>query len=270
MRRLSKALRSVPPPAMKNLSLFDTLSTVPLEIKTEIYRLILHRSFPLRKTITSCIEQLSSEQDLAATSHKLVDVAIMQVSKAISAETINLFYSINTFHVVIPAGVPEKDQPSIWTWNFTLPSQQACEHMKDLKVSFSSAQLLGPKEHDLSERSTSAELVKKLKAPSVVRNRLTVEVFHLRQATSPWMETYFFQALTNLTNFDTVEISLTCERRDGSRYFTRDPSVIEGTVEEGVAWIWKRCQRRPYDCIFTLQPRALLGDNEVGKQDKAT
>lgn len=242
---------------MNDPSPFGTLSTIPQEVKLEIYLLLLCRPSSLRKALRSCIEPLSQDQHPTATSHRFVDVAILQVSKGISAEAMNVFYSVNTFHIEIPAGVPKADQPSIWSWIFLLPSQQACEHIRDLKISFSTAQLLGPKDHDLNEGSIIGELIRKLEMSRVPRNRLTVDVFHLRHAASPWTDTYSFQALVSMTSFSSIEVNMTCVRRDGTRYFNRDPIVIEGTVKEGLELIWKS-RRNPMDCVFRFQPRILL------------
>lgn len=289
---MEKVSEAFPPPAIKEPAPFGNLSTLPQEIRLQIYDLLLSASSLLRKAIRSYFETSPPEEALPATSHNLVNVAIMQVSRAISAEAMDVFYSINRFHIGIPAGFPQNYKPTAVydveprakrtvSWIFALPSQRALDHIRDLKISFHSCILDESKENDMSEDSVSTELVRKLQKPNVLRNMLTIEIFRFRQARTPLMKAHFFQNLATLTDFEAIEFNVNGGIRRAfapymnrvslgrsphyNDFFCEDPSIAIGAIKKEFESIWgpASVRRDLEDCFITFKPRPQLGRSRL-------
>ena len=286
MEKLSEVLSLLPSPVVKEPTPLGTFSTLAPEIRLQIYSLLFHRASPLRKAIRSYYEPVRQEEDMPATCRNLMDVAILQVSKAVSAEAMHVFYSTNKFHIEIPPGFPREYQTVVLddvgsrgkrtvSWIFALPPQQACDYLKDLKISLQSCTLDESEDHDLSKCSVSAELVRRLQTPVVLRNTLTITLSRFQQARTPLMKAHFFQTLAKLTDFASIEIgvqggfrrqsSLCMRYQSGAEiyniYDAIEDDVAIGMIKEGFLSIWGPASvRREFGkCLVTFQPRGYLG-----------
>ena len=236
MEQHSEAHPSPPHLGMTSLTPFGTFSKLPLEIRLQIYSLLLpsaKSSRPLSKSITPCHIRDSIEKPLTGPARKLVEIAIIEVSRAISAEVIGLFYSTNTFLFEFPVEFPGSRRPTLRCFanqqandfpimqTFTLPSQYACDHIRSLEIEFSSPILGELKEYDMGADLVSMELLKRLQTPRVSRNKLTIYITSFREVSPLWLKTRFFQALLQLPAFEFIKMKLERGRREGHQNQSR-------------------------------------------------
>ena len=224
MERHSEAHPSTPHSGITEPTPFGTLSKLPLEVRLQIYSLLLpskESSGALSKSITPCHKLESSYR-------KVVDITIMEVSGAISAEVIELFYSTNTFLFEIPVCFLVFDQPTFRcdadrqgnelpiTQTFTYPSQHAWDHIKSLEIEFYSPSGLEHEEYDMGNDSASLEMLSRLRTPRVLRNELTVHISRSREASPLWLKTLLFQTLPKLPAFEVIKMKVEEGRRQRS------------------------------------------------------
>ncbi len=234
MELFSKAPSSVPTPTSKNLSPLGTLAILPLEIMLQAYHQFLIHPCPLYKAFRPYSGPPSS-------SLHYVDITLLLLSKTISTEAVDVFYSINTLRIEIPALHPQSQQPIFWyggdqrveqcaSGASTIPSKLACEHIKNLKISFCQHKLDEIKTNDLGKGPVSLELAKRLKTPRVPRKKLTIELYHLLDFRIVMSMARFIESLFTLSYFETIEIEVNfggCHSRkrklllDGRGYIDR-------------------------------------------------
>lgn len=155
--------------------------------------------------------------------------------------------------------------------------------LKHLKISLHSRTLDESKDHCMSEGSVSAELVRRLQTPVVLRNTITIKVSSLQQASTPLMKARFFQTLAKLTDFASIRIRVKRGfRRQSSPYMSyqsgaspynicdvcEEPSIAMGATREGFSSIWGpgSVRRERKECLITFKPRAYLGRSRLERE----